>query len=129
MKIVLALLSAATALTLALPVAAQDGGPQDKVPCFWGRDVRNHTVGDAHTMYFDVNGRDTYKVTMSNACLAGAVSSDTIVVKRASGSGNICRAMDLDIGVLAGGPSRCIVSGLAKMTPAEVDALPKKLRP
>ena len=68
---------------------------------------------------------------MSNNCLGGSVSSDTIVLKE-RGSGNICEAIDLDISAAVNGgglPSRCIVDKMVKLTPAEAKALPKKVQP
>jgi hypothetical protein len=41
----------------------------------------------------------------------------------------VCKPIDLDITVAAAGPSKCIVSSIAKLSPAEVAALPKKMRP
>ncbi len=122
MKIALALIGAASAVALALPAQAA----QDDSSCFLTRDIRNHTVGDDHTLYFDLDGRSVWRAEMSNNCLAGAVSSDPIVLRDQAGTGRICRKIDLDVGVRG---TRCIVKSLSKLTPAEVAALPKKLRP
>ena len=122
MKIALALIGAVSAAALALPAqAAKDDGS-----CFWIRDMRNHTVGDDHTLYFDVNGRSVWRAEMSNNCLATAISSDPIVLRDRVGTGQICHPIDLDVGVRG---TRCIVKNLTRLTPAEVAALPKKLRP
>ena len=94
--------------------------------CFLTRDLRNHTVGDAHTLYFDVGGRSVYRVTTSDSCLASAVSSDPIVMVDRASTGRICDKMDWDISV---GGARCIVSGMSLLTPEEVKALPKRVRP
>ena len=99
--------------------------PQE-AKCFRTRDLRNHTVGDAHTLYFDVNGRSVYKVVTSNNCLATATSSDPIILLDRASSGQICSKMDLDISV---GEGRCIVSSINKMTPEEIAALPRRVRP
>jgi hypothetical protein len=123
MKIALAIVGAATALALALPAAAQ---PKAENSCFWTRDLRNHTVGGDHTLYFDVGGRSVYKVETTGACLAGATSSDTIVLRQRTGSGQICAPIDLDLSVRG---SRCIVSGLTKLTPEEAKALPRRIHP
>ena len=122
MKIALALIGAASAVALALPAqAAKDDGT-----CFLTSDMRNHTVGDDHTLYFDVNGRSVWRAEMSNNCLAGSTSSDPIILRDRVGTGQICRPLDLDVGIRG---TRCIVKSLTKLTPAEVAALPKKLRP
>jgi hypothetical protein len=123
MKIALAIVGAATALALALPAAAQ---PKAETSCFWTRDLRNHTVGGDHTLYFDVGGRSVYKVETTGACLAGATSSDPIVMRQRTGSGQICAPIDLDLSIRG---SRCIVSGLTKLTPEEAAALPRRIHP
>ncbi|MGZ3403023.1 MAG: hypothetical protein ACXWKN_06980 [Phenylobacterium sp.] len=123
MKTAAILIAAAGALSLALPAAAQ---PKAENSCFWTRDLRNHTVGGDHILYFDVGGRSVYRVDTSDSCLAGATSSDPIVMVNRGGSGQICNKMDLDISVRG---TRCIVSGMTKLTPAEAAALPKKMKP
>jgi hypothetical protein len=117
------------------PAAPGAEGAAAKTPitpqCFYTRDMRNHTVGSANEMYIDVQGRGVYRVTMSNACLAGAVSSDPIILRNITGSQSICRPLDLDISIAHGGGMKtpCIVSSIALMAPAEVQALPKHMRP
>ncbi|WP_372784382.1 hypothetical protein [Phenylobacterium sp.] len=122
MKIALALIGAASAAVLALPAQAA----QDDSSCFLTRDMRNHTVGSDHTLYFDVGGRSVWRAEMSNNCLAGSTSSDPIVLRDRGGMGRICHKIDLDVGVRG---MRCIVDSLAKLTPAEVAALPRKMKP
>jgi hypothetical protein len=97
--------------------------------CFRRGDVRNHTVGGPKTLYLDVAGRDVYRIEMSNSCLASAVSSDPLILNNQTGGQSVCKPMDLDITVSAAGPSKCIVSSISKLSPAEVAALPKKMRP
>ena len=116
-------LALAAALALAAPAAAQPGGKTD---CFLTRDMRNHTVADDHTMYVDVGGRAVYRVTMSNNCLAAATSSDPMVLRDVASTGRVCHKLDFDVSVRG---NRCIVDSITKLTPAEVAALPKKLKP
>lgn len=101
--------------------------------CFFTRDIRNHTIGDDRTLYINVNDRTVYRIAMEGNCLAGATSSDPIVIRNPPGSNNVCRPIDLDIGIhMSGGAgftSRCIVRSITPLTPAEVAALPPKLRP
>jgi hypothetical protein len=115
---------AALGIAGATGVSAATEAPKSQ--CFLTRDLRNHTVGDAHTLYFDVNGRDVYAVTTAGACLAAATSSDPIVMVDRGSNGRICSAIDWDISV---GGARCIVSGMRKLTPEEAKALPKGVRP
>jgi len=98
--------------------------------CFRTRDIRNHTVGDARTMFLNVDGRIVYRVEMSNNCFSAATSSDPIIIQNPPGSSDVCRPIDLDVGVSMGGfTNRCLVSSIVPMTPEQVAALPPKLRP
>ena len=125
MKHALSLIVAAAVLG-ALPVAAGAAPLKDTLPCFLRSDLRNHTVGDARTLYKEVGGQGVYRIVMSNACLASAVSSDPIHWRDPTGSGRVCHKTDVDI-TAAGG--KCFVDRIEKMTPAEVQALPAKKRP
>jgi hypothetical protein len=114
----------------ATPGLAADGAKTPARQCFMTREIRNHTVGDRNTLYLNVGGRDTWRVTMSNNCLSASTGYDPLVIRNFTGSTDICRPLDLDIGVNTGDfTSHCIVSGISKMSPAEVAALPAKVRP
>jgi len=98
--------------------------------CFRSMDIRNHTYADDKTLLLDVGGKSTYRVTMSGACLAGAMPSDPIITRSPPGSAIICKPIDMDVAVSRSGfPSHCIVDSIVKMSPEEVGALPKKLKP
>lgn len=95
--------------------------------CIRSQDLRNHTVGeDGASLLWNYNGRDVYRVTTDKNCLAAVTSSDPIVLKVRGGSSLICKPIDWDISVRG---THCIVSGMTKLTPAEVAALPKGKRP
>jgi hypothetical protein len=98
--------------------------------CFRSSDIRNHTIADRNTLLIDVRGKETYRITMKGACLAGAVSSDPIITRQPPGSSIICKPIDMDIAISRGGfPSHCIVDSIVKLSPEEVAALPRKLKP
>jgi hypothetical protein len=109
-------------LAVSLPVAAQ---PLPENRCVLIRDLRNHTIADDHTLYYDVGGRSIYRIE-ANGCLAGATSSDPIVLRDRASTGRICNKMDLDIKVRGAG---CIVTGITKLTPEEAAALPRRIHP
>lgn len=121
-RVVLAGLAAATAFAAAA-CAAQASAAEET--CLRPQWLRNHTVGDDHTLYFDYNGTAVYRLTSSNNCLAAMTSADTIVLKN-RGQGLICRPIDWDVSARG---ARCIITGMTKLTPAEVAALPKGKRP
>jgi hypothetical protein len=98
--------------------------------CFRTQQIRNHTLGDDHTIYLNVDDRTVYRVEVAPPCLAGATSSDAILTRSPPGSSLICRPIELDISVTTGGvANRCIVKSITPLTPAEVGALPAKKRP
>ena len=111
------------------PAMVRTAATSDAGQCFKRRDIRNHTVGGPKTLYLDVAGRDVYRIEMRNSCLASAVSSDPLILRNDTGGQSVCKPIDLDITVSAAGPSRCIVSSITRLTPAEVAALPRKMRP
>ena len=127
MKLTLVLISLAALAATSAPAIAAD----KTSTCFRMQDIRNHTVGDDHTLYLNVGGRSVYRVEMSNNCLGGTSSSDPIVLKE-RGSSSICQAIDLDVSATVNGgglSSRCIVDTLTKLTSAQASALPKKVQP
>lgn len=98
--------------------------------CIRSSEIRNHTIADRNTLLIDVNGKSTYRITMNGGCLAGAISSDPIITRSPPGSPIICKPIDMDIAISRGGfPSQCIVDSIVKMSPEEVAALPRKLKP
>ncbi len=106
------------------------GLPQGQ--CFRSRDIRNHKVADRSTLLVSTGRRGTYRVTMSGSCLAGAHSSDPILTRNPPGSDIICKPIDMDIAILPSGgafKSQCIVESIVRLSPDQVAALPKKLRP
>jgi hypothetical protein len=98
--------------------------------CFRTQDIRNHTIVGDRTLLLNVRGKDYYRVTMVGSCLAGAIPSDPIITRQPPGSPIVCKPIDLDIGIGRDGfETRCIVESIVPMTPAEVAALPPRLKP
>jgi hypothetical protein len=120
------LVLAATAALAVAPAFGALAGPASEDSCFLTRDLRGHTVGtDGHTLYFGVNGTNTYRVTTTGNCLAHATASDPIVL-RDFGRGKICRPLDIELTVRG---TRCYIGELTRLSPAEASALPKRLQP
>ena len=113
---------------LSPPPARGTGLPAGQ--CFRSHDIKNHTFADRNTLLIDAGDKFTYRVTMAGGCLSGAFPSDPIITRSPPGSAIICKPIDMDIGVSRNGfESRCIVESIVRMTPEEVAALPKKLKP
>jgi len=129
MKSTLALIGLMTlsAATPALAAPKADAAPK----CFMTQAIQGHTIGDERTLYLNVGGKSVYRVDMSNNCFAGAGPTDPVTLK-SRGSASICGEQDLDVGATVNGgglSSRCIVDKMTKLTPAQVAALPKGVKP
>jgi hypothetical protein len=140
MKLAILTLAAGAAALSTLAIAAAPPSPLSPAPprgtglptgqCIRSHDIRNHTIADNRTLLINYDGKATYRVTMSGACLAGAMSSDPIITREPPGTSIICKPIDMQVGIVkAGFESRCIVDSIVKMSPAEVAALPKRLKP
>jgi hypothetical protein len=135
--IALAVLGTATIATAALAAKQSSLGAEPPVgtglprgQCIRSHEIRNHTIADDHTMLIDVNGQATYRITVGGACMGGAVTSDPIITREPPGSHVICKPIDMDLSISKSGfESRCIVQSIVKLSPQEVAALPKKLKP
>jgi len=123
MKLIVLAAVAGLAAASAFGAAAQPGATAS---CIWTHDLRNHTVGDEHTLYFNVGGRDVYRVTTSGNCLGGVSSSDPIVLRDRPSTGRLCNKLDWDISVRG---ARCIVADVTRLTPEEAAALPRRVKP
>jgi hypothetical protein len=90
------------------------------------RSLRGHTNDGAHTLYLDVGGRSVYRLETRGGCLSTASPSEAIVLQSRSPSGQVCGALDIDVTVHG---ARCMVDAVTKLTPEELAALPRRLRP
>jgi hypothetical protein len=117
--------SAADASAMSDVVAVEAGS------CFRMSQIRNHTKVDDHTLLVSVGARDSvYRWEMSGACLAGATSSDPLILEPASGGDIICKPIDLQVKVKVGAiASPCILKSITRLTPDQVAVLPKGQRP
>jgi hypothetical protein len=117
--------AAASLPSLGPPPAPGTGLPSGQ--CILSHDIRNHSVVDKNTLLLDVGGprKGLYRFTMHNACLTSAVSADPIDIRQV-GRGTVCEAKDLSMSARSG---ICAIDSIVRLTPEEVAALPRKLRP
>jgi len=109
----------------ALPAAAQPGR------CFYVNEWYGWKAADDHTIYLNIGNNRVFRVDMAGACPELTLGDSRIVSIDRSGSGLVCTPLDLDIHVSQGGgiTSACIVHGLSELTPDQIAALPKNVRP
>ena len=135
MKRAIVALAAASSLAAATPALAAKPSPLGPPPpsgaslpdgeCILSHDIRNHAIVDKNTILFDVFAKGIYRVTTKPACFMNTVSSDPIAFYNV-GKTKICKAKDL--GLMARG-GHCGGDSIVKLTPHEVAALPRGLRP
>jgi hypothetical protein len=118
--------------SLALASAAAAQPPPG---CFFVRDVGDTTVTGPHTLYFKVkdvshmHALAYYHVETRSACGTGEVGHGSFLVSShvfsAKRDQMICSVNDV---VITDGVP-CPIASIEKMTPQEVAALPRRLRP
>lgn len=119
-------LAAAPVSPLGPPPASGASLPEGQ--CLILRDSGPHRVVDQNTLLVGAVGRNggVYRLTMTNGCLRSAISSDPISISQVSHGGTICKAEDVTLQARSG---LCAVDSIAKLTPEEVAALPRGLKP
>jgi hypothetical protein len=117
---------AATALAAGLPAAAQPGQS-----CFHVTDWYGWKAADDHTIYLNVGNNRVFRLDMAASCPLLTTGDARIISIDHEGSGLVCSPLDLDLRVSQGGGivTGCIVGGMSELTPAQIAALPKHLRP
>ena len=116
--------SAADASAMTDVVAVEAGS------CFRMSQIRNHKKFDNSTLMVEVGRGSVYRWEMGGACLAGASSSDPLIMSPVAGADVICRPIDLNLKVKTGPiASPCIIKSFRKLSPDEIAALPAKARP
>jgi hypothetical protein len=128
-----AVLAGLFTLTTAATVA--DGAPPPKAPvrthqCFTHSEISGFTAPDDHTVFLRVSVRDIYRLETMGPCPDMDWSMRLGVRDRGGGgwicTGDLAEVIVADNGI---GPQTCPVRVIAKLTPDEVAALPKKSRP
>ena len=100
-------------------------GPRD---CFFTRNVTGFSAPNDQTLYLRVGVRDVYEMALFAPCPEIDWTHQLGVVSRSGSS--VCRGSDATI--ISPGPlgtQRCMVRAVRKLTPAEVEALPRGSRP
>ncbi|MDP3489359.1 MAG: DUF6491 family protein [Phenylobacterium sp.] len=96
--------------------------------CFFTRSVNGFSAPDDETLYLRVGVRDVYEMRMFSPCPDMDWAQQLAVVSRSGSS--VCRGADATI--ISPGPlgeQRCLVRAVRRLTPAEVEALPRGSRP
>jgi hypothetical protein len=125
------LAAALTALaTTPQPSAAKSPPTPEKATrqCFWAKDVNGFASRDSKIVNVRVGIKDVYELQMLGSC-PDVRWNKAIAIRSRAGS-TICTGLDADIiSPSSIGPQNCPVKAVRKLTPAEIEALPKGARP
>lgn len=91
----------AVLLTAAAPATAQTAPKPEapRAPCFRLSDLGGHKIAAPDTLYYSVRRKEVYKFTFSGSCLAGVTNSDPLILEPLGASSQICKPLDLNLGV------------------------------
>jgi hypothetical protein len=99
--------------------------------CFHGSDISAWRASDTKTIYLRVFASRIYRVDLSRQCRA-LQWPDAHLITQGHGPDLICKPIDFDIRA-SEGPGAiaepCFVKSLTALTPDEVSALPRNIRP
>ena len=108
--------------------AAVAGGAHAAEQCFYMNNIQNSRAADDHTVFMRVGVDDIYRIDMQYPCTD--LQNSKLIIRSVSGSGQICRAVDIDLKVGDQGfRSACVARSITKLTPDEAAALPRKIKP
>jgi len=126
----IALLGAAMAVTPTLPQAQPPSPPRSDAgarQCFYANDINNYTTEGERTVYLRVGVREIFRLDLMTDCPELGFRQD-IEFRHVGGSSS--SPIDLTIQFHQPGARRlCAVSDMRKLSPDEVAALPRRLRP
>lgn len=131
---VLALGGLLSALTFSHTTRAEEpakAAPKAPTPrqCFYSSNMSSFKEAGDQAVYVRVGVKDLYRLDLFGTC-HDLRWAQTIGVE-ARGSSWICSGITDAVLIVPStlGPERCPVTGVTKLTPAEIEALPRKDRP
>jgi hypothetical protein len=121
----------ALAVTAAGAAAAQPRhGDSNATPCFFINDWQGWRAPNDHTLYLGVSYRDVYEVQLVNSSPM-LQDPEAHIVSVTRGPYTVCNPVDLQLAIDEpyGLHVPLIVKSLVKLTPEQVNAIPRKYRP
>lgn len=125
------LLSGVFAVATLMPAAPSLAQPHRDRSCFYVNDWHGWKAADDRTLFLNVSGNRVFQLDLASPCPEIQLGSSRIVSVQRGSSGLICTALDLDVHVSQGDhiATSCIVRDMHELTPSEIAALPRHLRP
>ena len=128
----LAVLSAAAVAPPAERAVAQPAPPRPAPACFWIRNVDGFAANDTRTLYLRVGMNQVWELKLFANCLNLDWVHHLGIRNRGAGS-NVCEGpnpgIDIVVRDVAIGRQSCAVTGVRRLSPDEIAALPKNARP
>ena len=126
LRLAAGLAAAAGALAVTLP-AAVVAQPSKPVNCFRLGQMNNSRMAeDNHVMYVRVYGNQFFRMDFSSRC--NNSGNEPLILRPVDNNDLICHAIDLNVSV-RNTHEGCIPTGLRKLSPEEVSAIPPRDRP
>jgi len=121
-----ALALAASALAAATAAAQPQPRHQE---CLFVRNINGFNAPNDHTIYVRSSVSDIWRIDLMTDCV-GLSFKQGFRLRSAGGDPWICEPIQAEVSIRdIGMPQRCPVSGLHKLTPDEIAALPRRDRP
>lgn len=119
-------LSATAACAPTTPGMAQTGAPRE---CFFIQEVRSFASSDDRRVYVDTGSNEVFELETFGC--SNVDWSTSIGIRSTTGGSSICSGLDAELIVpdLPGGRTTCPVTGVRRLSDAEVAALPERDRP
>ena len=99
--------------------------------CFFSNQLDNWKSADAKTIYLRVSMNRYFRLALSGPCQT-LREPGAFLITKIHGADSICGPVDWDLHVATSWhdiPEACIVKAMTELTPAEVAALPKNVKP
>lgn len=132
MRAWLALASCAMLGVMCIPATAQPvpkSSPREH--CFFSNQLDNWKAADPKTIYLRVSMNRYFRLDLSGRCQT-LMEPGAFLITKIHGADSICSSVDWDLHVATSWhdiPEACIVKRMIELTPAEAEALPKKVKP
>ena len=116
----------------AMAYASEAGATAPAHQCFRASQINGHRFADPQTLYLRVGLKDYYRLETNANCNTSIDNRPTLVTSTAGGSDIVCRPIDFDLKVRSTGggfATPCIVRNITALSPQDVAALPRELKP
>ena len=120
---------ALAAWALAATSAGAQPPPRQQQQCLYVHNINGFNAPNDHTIYVRSSVSDVWRIDLMTDCI-GLSFKQGFQLRSAGGDPWICEPIQAEVSIRDTGlRQRCPVSGLHKLTPDEIAALPRRDRP